>query len=312
MSERPGPRLSISLHGLPAWFGGDIEPMIELVRLAETKGFHFVSVADHVIMGDATDKYPYGSFPVPPEYPWYEPLTLLAALASRTTRIRMLTAILIAPLRSAVFLAKQIATLDAISKGRIEIGAGVGWQEEEYIASGVPFEGRFGRLVEQVQVWRTLWSEAPASFAGKTVAFEKLYSLPHPVQRGGVPIWLGLAPTERNVERMAELADGWLPVHQGDARQIAEGVEKIAAGFRAKGRDPATLKVRGTIQPVLKGGAVDLDDTLAATSDFLSAGVTHLEFTPIRWCRDPQDFAGFLDAVIGGVSAITPLHPLGA
>jgi probable F420-dependent oxidoreductase len=295
------PKLCLSMPGLPQWFGGEIGPAIDLIRLAEDKGFDFVTMADHVIMSGAVEKYPYGDFPVPPDYPWYEPLTLLAAIAARTTRIRLLTAILIAPLRPAAFLAKQIATLDAISDGRLEVGVGVGWQEAEYDAVGLPFEGRFGRLVDQVRSWRLLWSEAPASFDSATVRFENMYSLPFPRQRGGVPIWLGLAPSERNVARIAELADGWLPVHQGNPDDIAAGVAAIRTAFIVHRRDPAALRVRGTPQPVSVGGRPDLGATLKLVPDFLAAGVTHIEFTPSRWCTGADEFPTFLDDVLGAM-----------
>ena len=117
---------------------------------------------------------------------------MLAVLAGVTQRIRLSTGVVIAPLRSAVLLAKQLATLDVMSRGRVSIGLGVGWQKEEYDASGVPWEGRYTRLIEQLRVCRLLWSEAPASFRGETVSFEKIHAYPRPLQPGGVPIWLGL------------------------------------------------------------------------------------------------------------------------
>ncbi|WP_114955096.1 TIGR03619 family F420-dependent LLM class oxidoreductase [Sphingosinicella terrae] len=301
MAARTALQLGLSMQGIPDWFGGRIDPAIDQVRLAEDKGFDFVSVPDHVIMSGAIDKYPYGSFPVPPDHPWLEPLTLIAAIAARTTRMRLITAILIAPLRPAVFLAKQIATVDVIANGRLEVGVGVGWQEEEYHAVGIPFDGRFGRLIEAVRAWRALWSEAPASFEGKTVSFRDMYSLPFPVQQGGVPIWLGLAPSERNVDRIAEVADGWLPVHQGDPDQIGAGVAAVREAFVRRGRDPETLKVRGMPQPVQTAGKPDLEATLKQIPDFLRAGVTHLEVTPARWCRNAEEFTDFVDRVVAAV-----------
>ena len=164
-------------------------------------------------MGENVQNYPYGRFPAPLDYPWFEPLTVLAVLAGVTERIRLSSGIVIAPLRPAVLLAKQIATLDVMSRGRVSIGLGVGWQKEEYDAAGIPWEGRNTRFFEQIEVCRLLWSEAPAAFHGKTVNFDKIYSYPRPVQ-ARVPIWLGIAPTERNIERMAKVADGWIPMEQ--------------------------------------------------------------------------------------------------
>jgi alkanesulfonate monooxygenase SsuD/methylene tetrahydromethanopterin reductase-like flavin-dependent oxidoreductase (luciferase family) len=113
-----------------------------------------------------------------------------------------------------VLLAKQLATLDVMSRGRLSIGLGVGWQKEEYEAAGVPWEGRYTRFMEQLRVCRLLWSEAPATFHGRTVDFQKIHAFPRPVQHGGVPIWLGVSPSDLNIARMAEHADGWIPMEQ--------------------------------------------------------------------------------------------------
>src|SRR5262245_6410502 len=132
------------------FFNGDIRKLIDSVELADAIGVDQVSLTDHVVMGENLDRYPYGTFASPLDFPWYEPLSMLSAIASRTQRIRLSTGVLISPLRPAVLLAKQLATLDVLSEGRVDIGIGTGWQEEEYIASGVPFDKRYTRMVEQV------------------------------------------------------------------------------------------------------------------------------------------------------------------
>ena len=120
------------LFGLENFYGGDILSLIEISQMAEELGFDSISVTDHVVMGKNLHKYPFGKFPLPSEAPWYEPLSLLTMIASNTKKINLATAVLIAPLRNPALLAKNAATLDAISKGRLELGVGLGWQKEEF------------------------------------------------------------------------------------------------------------------------------------------------------------------------------------
>ena len=120
-------------------------------------------MVDHVVMGERVEKYPFGKFQGSPASDWLEPLVELGVYAGMTKNIRLSAGIVITPLRPAALLAKQLATLDVLSRGRVEIGVGVGWQKEEYDACGVPWEGRYGLMHEQVRACKLLWSEAPAS-----------------------------------------------------------------------------------------------------------------------------------------------------
>jgi len=291
-------QVAIGLYGLQSWFGGDFAPVTEIVRTAEQQGVDLVSITDHVVMGENVQNYPYGRFPAPLDYPWYEPLTVLAVLAGVTQRIRLSTGVVIAPLRSAVLLAKQLATLDVMSRGRVSIGLGVGWQKEEYEASGVPWEGRYTRLMEQLRVCRLLWSEAPASFRGESVSFEKIYAYPRPLQPGGVPIWLGLAPSERNIERMAQFADGWIPMEQ-DPQKLAPVIARLRREVAARGRDPHAFVVRVVPRFVFRADHTpDLEATLAGVPALVQAGASMVELFPAAFCRGPQDFEAFCTRLV--------------
>jgi len=290
-------KIAISLFGIQNWFDGDFAPALDVVRLADRKGVDQVNVVDHVIMSEETDKYPYGRFPAPLSYPWYEPITVLAAVAGATERIRLSTGVVISPLRPAVLLAKQIATLDVISRGRVEIGLGTGWQRQEYEACGVPWERRFARMWEQVQVCKELWSKAPASFEGETVSFKQLYSTPFPVQER-IPLWFGVAPSERNVERIAELGDGWLPMERDPAR-LKPHIAKLRAAFEAHSRDPRTLTVRTGLRPVHRQDrTVDLDATLAQMPAVIDAGVNVIDFGLTAFCKGPSEVEPFLERIV--------------
>jgi len=289
--------ICIGMYGLNEWFGGDFRPVVDLIKLADEKGIDQINVPDHVVMGEATDKYPYGKFVTPPDYPWVEPLTLLAAAASATRRIRLSTGIVIAPLRPAAILAKQVATLDMLSGGRLDLGVGVGWQKEEYEACGLSFEARYALLDEQLRACRTLWSEAPASFTGRFVNFKRIYSKPFPTQRR-LPVLLGLAPTPKNAARIAEYADGWLPLRE-TAAEVRTGVETLRESFRQRGRDPNELQVRAVPQFEFRAdGMADLEGTLAQIRPLLMAGATGVELYPCMFCRNPRDFARFCERLI--------------
>jgi probable F420-dependent oxidoreductase len=280
--------ISVTLSGLGHLFGGDLARVVDAARIADGAGVDQLALPDHVAMGAHTERYPYGRFPLPRDEPWLEPLTALAAIAGVTRDVRLATGVLIAPLRPAVLLAKTAATLDVLSRGRLDLGLGVGWQEEEYAASNVPFAERWSRLDDALGACRALWRDAPASFASASVRFDELWSLPRPAQAGGPPIWLGVAPTPRNARRIAELADGWMPMTT-DLAELRAGVGALRAAFAAAGRDPAALRVRANAP----GG--DLEAAIAALPALAEAGATVAAFALARHARTPEQVRPVLE-----------------
>lgn len=276
--------VSFDLYNLHHWFGDDYRAMVDVASLADSLGVDEISITDHVVMGEATEQYPYGTFGPAQDYPWFEPMVTLGAVAAATQQIRLTSNVLIAPLRPAVLLAKQLATLDVLSRGRVAVGVGVGWQKAEYDASGVPWEHRYARLEEQLRVCKVLWREAPASYSGKTVSFDRLHVYPRPFSRDSIPFWFGVAPSERNCARIAELGDGWVPIVQ-KPEEIAAGVKSIRAAFEARGRDPETLGVRVMPRIVMgSNGRPDLGATLAAIPELHEAGATTVILMPALFC----------------------------
>ena len=193
--------VAMGMFGVHNYYGGDARGYLEAAKLADAAGIDQVVFTDHVVMGEHTDRYPYGPFPLPPSAPWFEPLTLLAAIAAVTTRIELATGILIAPLRPAAVLAKMLATLDTLAPGRLQIGIGTGWQREEFDAVGLDFDKAWTLLDDGVRAMKVLWREAPASFASSTVNFEAVYSTPFP-REGSIPVWYGVKPTPRQAQRI--------------------------------------------------------------------------------------------------------------
>jgi len=286
---------SVTLAGLRRLFRADLAGLLEVAQLADRFGVGQLVMPDHVAIGPRTDRYPYGRFPLPPGEPWLEPLTTLSVMAGATRRIRLGTGVLIAPLRPAALLAKVAASLDVLSGGRLDLGVGVGWQAEEYAACGVPFEQRWSRLDDTLRACRCLWRTAPASFHSPSVAFEELWSLPHPVQPGGIPLWFGVGLTRRNLERIVELGSGWMPM-DSSADFIRQGVERLRTAFAAAGRpfEGFGIRAHAPLETDARGRP-DLDATLARLPELEAAGATLVSFSLPHWVRSRDEIPPFLE-----------------
>ncbi len=294
----PAPPLSFTVN-LPS-FGpffpkGELHRVVDLARMAEASGIDSVNLPDHVVMGPNTHSYRWGSFPFPePGVPWLEPLTVIAAMSAVTSRLRFLTWILIVPLRTPAVLAKTVATLDVLSRGRLDLGVGIGWQREEFDAAAVPFEGRGKRMEEILAACRELWTREPADFRSDTVSFERIDCSPKPVQPGGVPIWFSGTLTERTLDRIVRLGDGWIPIMGESAPGIADGVARLRERFKAAGRDPARLRVAGPADPVRGAdGKPSLAKSLERIPSLREAGVDLVHLSLLAFCRSPEEAPAF-------------------
>lgn len=290
-------KVCIGLWGSQELVGGDFAAVPDMIRRADEKGIDQVDVPDHVLMANP-EQYVYGKFAVPIDYPWYEPLITLAAIAATTRQIRLTQGVMIGALRPAPLLAKQITTIDVLSRGRIDVGLGAGWMPEEFAACNIPFERRFDYLFELVRAMRALWAGAPASFSGERITLDSVWQLPLPVQNR-IPVIFGLpVPSERNFARIAELGDGWYPLEE-DPAVLGPHISRLKQCFEACERDPEQIIVRATSTPFyVAGGEGDLDAALRKAGPLIKAGVTHIGF-PIRaYCRSIDDFEPFLDRVL--------------
>jgi probable F420-dependent oxidoreductase len=291
--------VSVTISGLSRLFGDDLAGVLDVAAAADEAGIDQLVLPDHVVIGSRTDRYPFGAFPYPPDEPWLEPLTTLAAIAARTERVRLATGVLIAPLRPPLVLAKTAATLDVLSRGRLDLGVGTGWQPEEFAQPGQPFAGRAARLDDTVRACRALWTEPPpVSFSSSTVQFTDLWCEPRPAQPGGIPVWFGGGPTDRTARRIAALGDGWLPVGVMPAAELAAGIERIRAAYRDAGRDPAALGVRAGVPVATRdSGRPDLARTFADVEHLADIGVTLVSVALGRFLRRRGEIAPFLDEV---------------
>jgi len=185
----------------------------ELARATEERGFGSLFFPEHIHI-PASRKTPYpGGIEMTKEY-WqsHEPFVALAAAAAVTTRIKLGTAVCLVVERDPILLAKEVASLDAISNGRVVLGIGGGWNVEEMENHGVPFKRRWKVVREKVLAMREIWTKEAAEFHGEFVNFDPIWCGPKPVQKGGPPILLG-SFSKRAFERVAEYCDGWIPVN---------------------------------------------------------------------------------------------------
>jgi probable F420-dependent oxidoreductase len=271
------PLLLLSLPAGAQPGGGDARLLVDLATRAEAAGVGGVIISDHVLIGERTDRYPWGRFPYGPEAPWLEPLTVLTAIATVTQRLVLTTGVLIVPLRPATLLAKQVATLDLLSGGRVVLGVGTGWQAEEFAAQGLDPAERGQLLTDFMAACRMLWRFAPASFESPSVSFDRVWSEPRPTTPGGPPVLFSGTLTARNVRRIVDLGDGWIPIMGTTIDALADGVATLRAAYAEAGRQPDELRVRMAL-PLAKGadGGRDLAASMAGLPDVLAAGATEV------------------------------------
>jgi len=219
------------------------EGLIAFAQAAEEHGFDSLWVSDHVVIPRSLgSRYPYsrdGGFPVPPELPFQEPIATLLFVAGVTQRAKLGTTILVIPMRNPIVTAKQLATLDVLSNGRLILGVGAGWMQEEFEMLGVPFERRGARESEYIRLYKALWTEDNPSFQGKFWQIENVGFSPKPIQKPHPPIWVGgHAPAA--LRRAGRLGDAWHAV--GVAPEVvAEGYREVQRHAEKAGRDPASV-----------------------------------------------------------------------
>lgn len=214
-----------------------------LAEAAEESGVESLWTVEHVVIPQGySSAYPYsptGKMPGNETAAIPDPLAWISFMAGLTSTVRLCTGILILPQRNPVVLAKECATIDVLSGGRLTLGVGIGWLAEEFKAIGVPFEERAGRTEEYIEAMRALWS-ADESYSGKYVSFSDARSNPKPVQANGVPIVVG-GHTKAAARRAGRLGNGFIPGRMGEELEILIGECRTAA--KEAGRDPDEIEI---------------------------------------------------------------------
>jgi probable F420-dependent oxidoreductase len=244
--------------------GGELCPdgisnVLDYARLSEKLGFADFDAADHVALTRENEGYPGGEFRWPPDSFWPDPLVVLAAVGAVTSSIQLTTSVLVIPLRPAIVVAKMAASIDNLTGGRLRLGIGSGWNRAEFDAEGVPFARRTARMVDYVGACRALWEGAPASFSSETVSFTDLWCSPRPGRAGAIPVLLGGRATRETADRIARVAEGWIPMNS-QRDEVAPGVEYLREAFESAGRDPSGLIVRVAIPEAICTEAYTRDD----------------------------------------------------
>jgi probable F420-dependent oxidoreductase len=223
-------------------FFGMPEGAAKLAQAAEDSGVESLWTVEHVVVPEGyASPYPYsptGKMPGGETAPIPDPLAWISYMAALTKTVRLATGILILPQRNPVVLAKECATIDVLSAGRLELGIGIGWLKEEFEAIGVPFEERMDRTEEYTHALRALWS-ADESYDGTFTSFKDARSYPKPVQEGGIPIVVG-GHTKASARRAGRIGDGYFPAR---AENLGELIDEVKRAAKDAGRDSDAIEI---------------------------------------------------------------------
>ena len=278
----------------------DVADLVAFAVEAEHAGLDGVMVSEHVVLGPSADAA--GRPPNPRDYalpgnqdpatPWPSPLVLLSAIAAATTRIRLVAGALISPLRHPLVLAKDLATLDRLSGGRLVVQPTVSWHRDEFDALGIPFERRGDILDEQLEIWSRAWAGSPVSFDGTYFRFGQVWVEAQPATRGGPPLWFGGSSVHRRVvERITRYGSGFNPLGQPDDA----GMARLESALLSAGRSPAEIEYVGGTRGTFTGPkqVADLDEALAAVPALMARGFTTICVKPSQFIDDATEIASF-------------------
>jgi probable F420-dependent oxidoreductase len=275
------------------------EIMANIAQLGEALGFDYLTLTDHVALPDtSTPGYPYsttGEFYTPDPGHRVEQLTTAAWVAAKTSKIRLVLAVMVVPHRPAVVTSKMLSTIDVLSGGRLVVGIGAGWLKVELDAvSTTPFAERGAVTDEYMDAMRTIWTQDKPVFHGKYVHIDGLLTDPKPLQKPHPPIWVG-GESGPSMRRAARIGDAWYPIGSNNAHlldtlpRLTAGIARIRDMTKAAGRDPAAMGVvyrvkrHGQPAPLATDGNRKLfTGTVANTIEDIAAvreiGVTAIDF----------------------------------
>jgi probable F420-dependent oxidoreductase len=287
----------------------DVADLVAFAVEAERAGLDGVMVSEHVVLGPSASA---AGLPVNPRdyalpgnqdpaMAWPSPIVLLSAIAAATQRIRLVAGALISPLRHPLVLAKDLATLDRLSGGRLIVQPTVSWHRDEYAALAIPFERRGDILDEQLEIWSRAWAGSPVSFEGTHFRFADVWVEPQPVPRSGrsgpaqwfgPTLWFGGSTVhKRVVDRIVRYGSGFNPLGQPDDAALG----RLEAALIAAGRSPAEIEYVGGTRGAFPGPdrVADLDEALSAVPALIARGFTTICVKPSQFTDDAADLAGF-------------------
>lgn len=269
--------------------GADPAVVRDWATTVEQAGYTHVHAYDHVLGADPANRPGWSGYT--DKSLFHEVFVLFGYLAAITTSVELVTGVLVLPQRQTALVAKQAAEVDVLSGGRLRLGVGIGWNQVEYQALGVPFRQRGALLEEQVDVLRRLWAEPVISYDGRFHQIEEAGLNPLPGRT--IPIWFG-GGAEAVLRRTGRIGDGWMPQTAPDAEAKAR-VDRLRAYAAEAGRDPATIG----IEPRLTLAQVPESDWPAYVEGWRNLGATHLAVNTMKMGLErPEDHAAVLRDVL--------------
>jgi len=278
--------------------GAEPDALADIAKQGDRLGFYCMVMPDHILQPNQVDStYPYSltgdilAAGQSGDGEWPEQITTLAYLAGVTERIRLVTSVMIIPYRNPILTAKMLSTLDMLSKGRLILGAGVGWMEEEFeLLDAPPFAERGAVTNEYLRAFIELWTKDNPKFEGKYVNFSDITFLPKPVQKPYPPIWIG-GQSKPAIRRAAQIGDCWHPVGAIPAaplepEELAENLVLLRDYAEKAGRDPSKIQV-SVKAPLYDSGdssgprrrfTGSADAVRQDVQTYSDVGVTHLIF----------------------------------
>lgn len=282
------------------------EAMLALARHGEQLGFGHIALPDHIIIPNSiASPYPYNNarkMVGAADGDCLEQLAVLAYLAAATQKIRLLTSVMVVPHRPPVFTAKALATIDVLSKGRVAVGVGAGWMDEEFQAIGAPPFAERGKVTDEyLQIFKILWTRDDPRFEGRYAHFRDVSFLPKPVQKPHPPIWVG-GESPAALRRVIALGDAWYPIGSNPqfplntVERFSAAIKKLRAEAQLAKRDPnsiamtywapwykedaqAPLMLENGQRQLFTGSDADVAGDIVA---FKKLGVRHLLFNFVR------------------------------
>jgi probable F420-dependent oxidoreductase len=249
-------------------FGNDLAALRDYAQTVEGLGYSHILAYDHVL-GANPDRPGGWSGPYTFQTPFHEVFVLFSFMAAVTQRIELTTGILILPQRQTSLVAKQAASLDVLSGGRLRLGVGIGWNDVEYLALNENFHNRGRRIEEQIELLRLLWTQPLVQFGGRWHTIPDAGLNPMPVQQP-IPVWFG-GHAEAVLQRMARLGDGWMTNYR-TSQDARPSLDKLDEYLSAVGRNRAGFGIEAR----LTYGDGNPARLLALTSDWQQAGASHL------------------------------------
>ena len=246
------------------------ESVLALAKQGEALGFAYLAFPDHIVIPrEINSPYPYNveqKLVGAAEGDCLEQLTLMAYIAGVTTKILLLTSVMVVPHRPPVLTAKILATLDVLSQGRVTVGCGAGWLKEEFDAIGAPPFAERGKVTDEyLQMFKTMWTQDDPRFDGKHGHLENMIFLPKPVQKPHPPLWIG-GESPAALRRVAALGDAWYPIGSNPQfplntpQRYADAIARLREEAGKVKRDPATIELNYWASWYQEGQTVTLDD----------------------------------------------------